>query len=805
MKVKFDSLNRFEVPKLYVCNPGCIFDECLTNVEGCLSDTSDEELVLNFNATSELNFRAYRIIRNDAELDRYTYNLYSKLQNRRLIYVEDVGFFVITQVVDGYDNHIRYKDIHAESCEIEIAQKTVPFIENNTYQFTELLEKLVGVMPMWKIGSIDSGVKNKYRTFEDVSEDYNILGFMLEQMQEAYECIFIFDITKRLIEVYDQNNYAIRTPIFLTRNDVINSIEVTENSDDLYTAITVFGDNNLNIAAVNPLGTSVIYNFDYYLDWMSSELRNKVTEWKALVSSKAADYLEKNKLYYDKLDEKFTAQSNIDALEIQKSLYKRMRDNAVASVTSNESNLIDQYNEAIVKNGGSAITKYNGSGGSKEALSYLTSQIDGRMRDADIAISNNSRELENIELILNQLDQDVTAIRNQVSIETFFDKKMYDELYNYIFQGSYTDEHITVTESMSNSDRFKQMQLLYERAVHNLSLVSGPTQELNLDVENFIFQKKFQEWTSQLETGRFITVELQNDVPVSLFLTNITVNYYDRTLSMTFANRLYKFDTKTMFDNLLGKIKKTHNTLNYINEILYPIKNGEFNAMREALQTSRDITMSEALAASNERVIIDESGYTGKSIIRKENGEEEFDDRQIKITGKSIVFTDDNWDSCELAIGELVIPGDNGSEERVYGVNAKVILGDMIVGNSMHIVNGDGQDVFSITEDGLVQIRTYIKDALTDIDENGVGKVKTGCGYTFNDDGLLIKRPGEDFENCLDDKGMRVRLSGEDVLIADNNGVSAKNLRSRQYLIIGENSRIQDYKQNRTGCFYIGK
>lgn len=271
MKVKFDALNRFEVPKMYVCNPGCKYsDGTLTKVVGCLSDTTDEELILNFNAPSELNFRMYRTVREDANENSYLIKIYHALKNRRMIFVEGIGFFIISRVQDGYENELYFKDIQAKSCEVEIESKMLTYIEDGTYPFIDLLEKVVSTLPSWTIGAIDDNVSERSRTFENVSPELNTLAFMIDNMQDAYECIFVFDTINRHITVYSQDNYIFQTQIHLTKDDVINTIEVTENSEDLYTAISVLGDDNLNIAPINPLGTSVIYNFDYYMDWMSS-------------------------------------------------------------------------------------------------------------------------------------------------------------------------------------------------------------------------------------------------------------------------------------------------------------------------------------------------------------------------------------------------------------------------------------------------------------------------------------------------------------------------------------------------------
>lgn len=86
----------------------------------------------------------------------------------------------------------------------------------------------------------------------------------------------------------------------------------------------------------------------------------------------------------------------------------------------------------------------------------------------------------------------------------------------------------------------------------------------------------------------------------------------------------------------------------------------------------------------------------------------------------------------------------------------------------------------------------------------GINSIKTSTGYTFDQDGLNIHKSGEEMENLLDNTGMYVKRDGEDILVANNEGVDAINLRSRQFLVIGDNSRIENYGSGRTACFFIG-
>lgn len=86
----------------------------------------------------------------------------------------------------------------------------------------------------------------------------------------------------------------------------------------------------------------------------------------------------------------------------------------------------------------------------------------------------------------------------------------------------------------------------------------------------------------------------------------------------------------------------------------------------------------------------------------------------------------------------------------------------------------------------------------------GIDSITTSTGYKFNKDGLHIQKSGWEIENKIDHTGMYVNRGEDNVLKANNEGVEAENLKSRQFLIIGEYSRFEDYSDKRTACFYIG-
>lgn len=808
MIAKFDSYRKFETPMLYVCNPGCVLrDGLLTNTSGILVDTSDIEIIPTFNAPSQLNFRCYKVKRDDADENAHFLRLYRSLRNRKLIYADGIGFFVITDFVEGYTDKMAYKDITAESCEVEMRSKNLPYIENGTYKFYTgeasnpgMIELLMAYAPLWTIGHIDVDVANRYRTFEDVDFTKNILGFQLEDLQDAYECLFVYDIINRVVSIYDKSNYVRETDIHLTKEDMMTTLNITESSDDLYTALRVAGDDELSINAVNPIGTSVIYNFNYYLSWMTESLGNKVAAWQELVGSYQQEYYNLQLARYGNLTTLSNLNEELDALNTQLTMYKRCRENIVAEASDED---IAAYNNVIVSVGGVPIPEDEGYlwvmyaddaygtnitatpyGKNYIGLAYdkgtqvasnnpadyswytfrngetFPRTVDGQTKytwivftdsivsgmsndpdekayigvalDKDSAtkstnysdysysliesggiglnetlatilslIGNTEDKVANVESQIAALNATIEAqenrvndIHNTVSMSEYFTDDEMDELSNYIVEGTYTDEYITVTENMSYSERFAQMKILYDRAVAQLERIAYPTQSFSLDVENFIFVKEFEKWSEQLETGCLINVEIDDDDVAALFLTSFEVNYEDKKLMMTFGNRYNRFDPKALFDKVLGNISKTANTLAYVKDTIYPIESGEFNKMKEALETSRTLTKDSVLSSQNEKVIIDDTGYTGRRLLPDGT----IDPKQIKINGRNIVFTDDAWETCKTAIGEILLSGGASA----YGVNAEVLLGNIIMGNELHIINEDGEDMFRVTEDNVM-------------------------------------------------------------------------------------------------------
>lgn len=100
-----------------------------------------------------------------------------------------------------------------------------------------------------------------------------------------------------------------------------------------------------------------------------------------------------------------------------------------------------------------------------------------------------------------------------------------------------------------------------------------------------------------------------------------------------------------------------------------------------------------------------------------------------------------------------------------------------------------------------------VKILISESIDDGVNKVTTSTGFTFNDEGLKVSKSDSDLSTQITEDGMTIDNNGDEVLTVNHYGVNAANLHATTYLFIGSSSRFEDfYKDNelRTGCFWVG-
>jgi hypothetical protein len=160
--------------------------------------------------------------------------------------------------------------------------------------------------------------------------------------------------------------------------------------------------------------------------------------------------------------------------------------------------------------------------------------------------------------------------------------------------------------------------------------------------------------------------------------------------------------------------------------------------------------------------------------------------KQITMLTSEATATEDRLAQVEINTGEVITSVEElkkATDESIKGLNENIAE----VSNKASLAVSSSQ----------VDIK--IEEALN----NGVEKVTTSTGYSFDETGLKISKTNSEITTQITEDGMQVFKNNEAVLTANNRGVNAKDLHATTYLIIGNNSRFEDFNDE-TCCFWIG-
>ncbi|MBO5062908.1 MAG: hypothetical protein J6C08_00135 [Campylobacter sp.] len=126
--------------------------------------------------------------------------------------------------------------------------------------------------------------------------------------------------------------------------------------------------------------------------------------------------------------------------------------------------------------------------------------------------------------------------------------------------------------------------------------------------------------------------------------------------------------------------------------------------------------------------------------------------------------------------------------------------------NTTDALEGVATDIATLTNrvNATMTSEDIKLEVQSQIEENGTTKVVTSTGFTFDDTGLTVTKENSEMSTTITEDGMTVYKDNQEMLVANNKGVNAVNLHATTYLIIGTNSRLEDYEGSRTGCFWIG-
>lgn len=315
--------------KIYLCRPDRTVICALNGVQ--IKSVEYEQQLKDFN---RLTFNVDRYIDVDGE---YVESAgYEKLKDHMTIYLEGLDYFQLQEPSLQNDNgRYEYKACEAYSDEktfedkdmkglsfnkgtkdsmemlatnnvddMGYAKEYITFCNDRNHELS-LMHLVLDRVPGWSVGYIDPTIKNEKYSFE--ADNTNAYAFLNTTVANVVKCVFYFDTINRTVSAYAKENIGKDTNIFIGWRNALNMLKMTPQADTMYNALTIQGDEELDITRVN-YGRSYIYNLDYYLttNYFPQETIDKIKIWQKWQIDNHAKYIENGKKsaeYQAKIDE----------------------------------------------------------------------------------------------------------------------------------------------------------------------------------------------------------------------------------------------------------------------------------------------------------------------------------------------------------------------------------------------------------------------------------------------------------------------------------------------------------------------
>lgn len=343
MNFNYDYFGLAEPARFYLCKTDNTIICELNGID--LQSVSYTKQLNNFDT---IQFDVHRYVNGEES------NGYDMLDEAMYIFVDGIGYFRMSYPEVSNDGFDEYKSVSAQSCECELALKTLKNFKINTgetdsYEYLapgnveetdegvkiakksitlydqynpelSLLHLALSKVSGWTIGIVDQTVaittieeptvnengsvttktvtSASKRTFDIDSK--SVYAFLTQDVSKKFECIFEFDIIKREINVRDVDTYGKDSNVFISYRNLIQELNYSPaQENNILTRFDVRGADDLTIDAVN-FGTSTIEDLSYYLNTkhhVSDDLVDHYNKWLKAIEEARKKYMYYNRQY----------------------------------------------------------------------------------------------------------------------------------------------------------------------------------------------------------------------------------------------------------------------------------------------------------------------------------------------------------------------------------------------------------------------------------------------------------------------------------------------------------------------------
>lgn len=394
--------------------------------------------------------------------------------------------------------------------------------------------------------------------------------------------------------------------------------------------------------------------------------------------------------------------------------------------TVNDSNLFYQL---VVDNEPDKISP-------KMMFETLTAKYSVMADYIDELIKNYTDKVDALKVEQNHAQLGITTINGICNFKNYLGDDLYYEFLSFKREQVYSNDNFT-SETIDEATLMQNVEELIRDAKEEAAKACQFEHTITMSLSNLMSLIQYTDVYDAFALGNYFRIRIDGK-DIKLRIISMSIDFENiESCEITFADASIVTNEASKIGSTIKQAASLATSYETAKKQID--KNTSIStAFNKMLDEGLSMTQTHIMSTNNAEVLFDNCGLLGRQFNTDTNN---YEPSQTRLNGRGLLFTNDNWKTPNIAIGEIVWNG-----KQITGIIAKNLIGEMIIGTNLEISNQSGS--YTITNDGfkMTQGTKYIEmnpskpyfklnngsETLFDFNGDGNGNLTFGSSVKLN-------------------------------------------------------------------------
>lgn len=309
-------------------------------------------------------------------------------------------------------------------------------------------------------------------------------------------------------------------------------------------------------------------------------------------------------------------------------------------------------------------------------LGYIQSELDLR-----------GEEIATVDKIISDLQIIIDDVHASLNMQSFLGPALYAELAAFRREDTYSNDNY-ISDGLSDIQLIENANSFIDAAQAEIYKSANLQHKITASLHNLMLIPEFEPLLDNFDTGNWIMLRVdENLYRLRLILIGISYGTLDK-ITVEFSDTV---NIKTGLSDIKSILSSASSIATSYGAVTRQAEKGSVanGVVSDWVNDGMSLTNTKLYDSSTEtKMSIDQNGILlrGYDALTETPTQE-----QVRLTNRTIAFTDDNWETTRSAVGRFYYyDPEDGTVKVGYGVIADTIVGNLVLSKQVGVYNEDG-------------------------------------------------------------------------------------------------------------------